>query len=62
MRNRAIYGWTVLAAGISYGIVETRFFGWNFQPKTSEELICDGISLILTCMALLIFSSLERKP
>lgn len=31
---------------------ETKFFGYNLQPKTVEELFADGLGFLLTIIAL----------
>ena len=48
----------VLGFFIVYAVRETDFFGWNLTPQSPEELICDGIALILCSIFL---SMLERK-
>lgn len=34
-----------------FGVMVNRHFGWNLTPQSDMELVCDGISLILTSMA-----------
>lgn len=34
-----------------YATMVNRHFGWNLTPQSDMELVCDGISLLLTSMA-----------
>jgi hypothetical protein len=36
----------------AFGLYETAYFGWNVLPGSPQELICDGITLVLTAIAL----------
>jgi hypothetical protein len=36
-----------------FGIVETWYFGWNAQPETITERICDAIVIITVVYGLL---------
>lgn len=37
---------------LAYCITETRYFGSNWTPQSPEEVIADGIALVLICIAL----------
>ena len=43
---------TYLIITIIYAIGINIYFGGNFFPKSSEELICDGILIILVMMSI----------
>lgn len=32
-------------------IIQNSYFGWNAFPQSSEELICDGVFLVLLSIA-----------
>lgn len=32
--------------------LQNEFFGWNGFPQTPEELICDGVTILLFVIAL----------
>lgn len=38
---------------IGFGWAETAYFGWNFLPQSPEEVIADGITLLLAALAVL---------
>jgi hypothetical protein len=35
---------------LGFFISENNYFGWNRYPQSSEELICDGIVLLLVVL------------
>lgn len=37
---------------IFWGIFETAYFGWNLEPHSDAEIICDGIGFIILALAL----------
>jgi hypothetical protein len=37
-----------------YALYESAYFGWNMFPKSPEETICDGISVILLALVVMI--------
>lgn len=43
----------VFIIAIGFFILLNKHFGWNGYPKSSDELICDGISFVLLAMAFL---------
>lgn len=38
-------------AGI-YWLSETAYFGWNWSPQSSAEVVADGIAMILLALAI----------
>ena len=44
--------WLIWIIAVFFGFAETAYFGWNTLPNSPEELICDGITLILMVLAL----------
>lgn len=44
----------IFACALAFGLGETHHFGWNAVPMSDAELICDGITLVLGCMGLLV--------
>lgn len=47
MKNFKFLSYCLVAISLLYGSLETSFFGGNFFPKSVEELVADGIFLIL---------------
>lgn len=43
--------WQVFWLSVLFWIVETNYFGWNFTPQSSEEVICDGIVLLIAALS-----------
>ena len=43
--------WRIWVLAVIFGLAETAYFGWNFSPKSPEEMICDGITLVLLAMS-----------
>ena len=43
--------WRIWVLAVLFGLAETAYFGWNITPKSSEEMICDGITMVLLAMA-----------
>ena len=33
--------------------IENSYFGWNFEPQSDAELICNGITCLILAMAFL---------
>lgn len=46
MKNFKFLSYCLVAASVWFGLSETAFFGWNFFPKSAEEVLADGIFLI----------------
>lgn len=42
----------ILLLALSFWFIETNYFGWNFLPSSPEELICDGLVLVMWCIAI----------
>lgn len=40
-------GLKIAIAGVILSIIETAYFGWNWQPVTEAERICDTIILLI---------------
>ena len=47
MPNEAIEAAAVIAAGFIFNVIETAWFGWNLEPASKQEMICDYISSAL---------------
>jgi len=43
---------------IVWAVFYNSYFGWNFHPQSPEELICDGIFVL---MAGMVFYSWRKK-
>ena len=43
--------WILLFAFV-FWFHETSYFGWNFTPQSSAELICDGIVWVMVCIGI----------
>lgn len=48
--------WPVFIMGNVFGLIETAYFGWNVTPGSPEEVLADGIAILICAM------SIERKP
>ena len=35
-----------------FWLLENAYFGWNFLPKSPEEVICDGLVLLTLATAI----------
>jgi len=44
----------ILVLAAAYGLLETAYFGWHATPSCPEELICDGIVVVLCAIAVVI--------
>jgi len=43
----------ILLIAIVFGLVETAYFGGNWSPQSTGEVIADGIACLLLALALL---------
>lgn len=41
----------IIVLAVWFYYLQNRYFGWNKTPNSSEELICDGIVIILIAMS-----------
>ena len=39
--------------GLVYGVSLNRYFGWNWRPQSAEEVIADGIFVLIMSLAML---------
>ena len=44
----------ILLFALAFGLVKTAYFGWNFFPASDAEIICDGITIIIGALALVV--------
>jgi hypothetical protein len=44
----------IFLIGVFFGIAETAYFGWNMFPASDAEVICDGIAMLITSIALVV--------
>ena len=42
----------ILLVAIAWAYIYNSHFGWNWNAKSGDELICDGIFAILLCLAI----------
>lgn len=49
----------ITAMALGYSIVETNYFGNHQMPITDAKMICDGISVLMLCLAAL---SVKERP
>lgn len=45
--------WLLILATV-YWVLENRYFGWNWSPQSPEEVIADGIVVLLCGMAVMV--------
>lgn len=43
----------ILICAVGFFFMENNYFGWNALPKSSAELICDGLVLVLFSLSFL---------
>lgn len=48
-------GLFVMLAGVVYGSMCTKFFGYHWFPTSYEELVTDGLTIIIAALGLIIF-------
>jgi hypothetical protein len=44
--------WPVFWLGQLWWLTETGHYGWHFSPTTDAQMICDGIFILVTALAL----------
>lgn len=49
-------GWYIIA--FVWALAETAYFGWNWFPYRTAEIVADGIGIALLTVALVV----NRKP
>lgn len=55
-------GLIVIGFAFIFAVVETRYFGSSgFWPESPEEVIADGISLLISAIGFLILTIEEKK-
>lgn len=42
----------ILFMAVWFFITENAYFGWNARPQSADELICDGITMVLLALSL----------
>jgi len=40
-------------AAFAFGLIETAYFGWNVLPQSGAEVVCDGITALLSAMSVI---------
>jgi len=50
MKNYYI-NWLVFILGLLFFIEQNTFFGWNGQVQSKEELIADGVNILIFALA-----------
>jgi len=43
--------WPVFWLGQFWWLMETAHFGWNMTPQSDAELLCDGLVILITALA-----------
>ena len=41
----------IIVVATVFWMFETHYFGWNMNPQSDAELICDGIVAVIFAMA-----------
>jgi hypothetical protein len=52
---------TIILISIFYGVIETTYFGSHFLPSCHEEVICDGIGLLMLCIGLAVPAKIKER-
>ncbi len=55
MNARKLSGVVVMLAAFFYSRLSTEFFGNNWWPQSAEELVTDGLGLVVMALGLLIY-------
>ena len=42
----------IFVVAITWAYIYNSFFGWNWKSKSKEEIICDGIFVILIALSI----------
>lgn len=45
--------WRILFLSLCFWIEENSYFGWNLTADSPEEVICDGIFVLIAALSLL---------
>lgn len=45
------FNWPIVALGLLWWLMETRYFGWNDGPGSVAELFADGLVLVFYAAA-----------
>jgi hypothetical protein len=48
---RAIAIWCM---ALVFSLVKNAYFGWHLTPESDAELVCDGMTVLMFCLALLV--------
>jgi len=51
----------IIVFAILFCTMETKYFGYNWSPQSDEEIICDGISLLLFSLGIWNRTSVRGK-
>lgn len=46
-------GLLIFICGVSFWVMENRYFGWNWTPQSAEEVIADGIVVLILAISIL---------
>ncbi|MFH1027333.1 MAG: hypothetical protein V1791_04955 [Pseudomonadota bacterium] len=41
----------IFGLAVFYGLMEISYFGWDMEPKSDAEMICNGINFLLFALA-----------
>jgi len=42
----------ILFIAVMFGISKNQYYGWNFNPQSDAEMICNGIIMLIVALAL----------
>lgn len=51
MIQELVLNWPALVISVAYFWLTNDYFGWNFDPKSPEEVIADGIGFLILALA-----------
>ena len=44
--------WRIASMGLIFSLIETAYFGWNWNPKSGAEVIADGLAMGIVALSM----------
>lgn len=58
MSVKAIAIWCI---ALVFSVMKNAHFGWHLVPESDAELVCDGMTVLMFCLALLVPSEEKAR-
>lgn len=46
----------IIVFALVFGSMQNSYFGWNLKPQSDAELVCDGLTILMLCLAMTVKS------